>query len=348
MSGEGAARRPAWLWTLLLLLATAGLAYLATAAISREGSVALDLSWPLRLSGPDDLARNLLVAWRLPRVLASMIVGAALSVAGLLLQGVTRNPLADPYLLGISGGAGLLVVFVRAMVPLPAIDWWLTPACAFVGATLATLVVIALARGGPRSEGRLTTVGLVLAGVVINALCAAMMQFILARLDPFHLRVTTLWLAGGVSYVAWGQLFVIAVLVAAAWVMLRPRAHQLNALALGGESAASVGVDADRLLRQSALLAGLLTALGVSVAGLLGYVGLIVPHVVRLLAGRDFRRTLPLALVAGALLMLSADSVARLAFAPQELPVGVITALLGCPTLLVLLRRQLSGRGAPS
>jgi len=191
-----AARRPAWLLTLVLLLVTLGVAYLATAAVSREGSVGFDLAWPQRLFGADDLSRNLLVSWRLPRVVAAMIVGAALSLAGLLLQGVTRNPLADPYLLGISGGAGLIVVFVRAMIPLPAIDWWLTPACAFLGATLATLLVIALARGGPRSEGRLTVVGLVLAGVVINALCAAMMQFILARLDPFHLRVTTLWLAG--------------------------------------------------------------------------------------------------------------------------------------------------------
>jgi len=330
------------LLTAVGLILILGLGWLATALISLEGSLALELDWPRRLfSGADDLQRSLLVDWRLPRVLTALVVGAALAMAGLLLQGVTRNPLADPYLLGISGGAGLLVVFVRCMIPVQALDWWLTPLSAFLGALLATLFVIALARG---AGGRLTVVGLILAGVVVNALCAAMMSFILARLDPFRLRVTTLWLAGGIGYAGWLQLSVITGLVVVAWLVLRMRAHRLNAFALGSDGASFVGIDSQKLLMRASLTASVLAAFGVTLAGLLGYVGLIVPHAVRMLVGHDFRRTLSLGAVAGALLMLVADSVARLAFAPEELPVGVFTAILGCPVLLALLRNQLRGK----
>jgi iron complex transport system permease protein len=220
-------------------------------------------------------------------------------------------------------------------------DWWLTPIVALLGATLANFAVLYLSRG---SGGRVTVLGLILGGVVINAFCAALMSFMLARFDPFHLRVTTLWLAGGISFAPWTQLLVVGAFVFAAWLYLRMRAHQLNAFALGGAGAKSVGVDSERLLLRSALLASFLAAIGVSLAGLLGYVGLIVPHVVRLVVGRDFRRTLTLSAVLGASLLLLADTAARLAFAPEELPVGVLTAIMGCPVLLILLRAQLKGK----
>jgi len=135
----------------------------------------------------------------------------------------------------------------------------------------------------------------------------------------------------------------VAAVTAAAWIYLRAQAHRLNALSLGTHGAQSVGVDAERLLLRSAMVSSVLTGLGVSLGGLLGYVGLIVPHAVRLLVGRDFRATLPVAAVAGPLLLVVADAVARLAFAPEELPVGVLTAILGCPLLLVLLRAQIRG-----
>jgi iron complex transport system permease protein len=234
----------------------------------------------------------------------------------------------------------LAVVLVRSLVPMQAVDWWLTPLVAFAGAIAAGFLVLGLARG---SGGRLTVLGLVLAGLVINALCAALMSFVLARLDPFRLRVTTLWLAGGIGYASRPQLVLVGLLVCLSWSYLRARAHQLNAFLLGAEGAAGLGVDAPRLLWRATVVGSLLAALGVSLAGLLGYLGLIVPHGVRLLAGRDFRRTLALAALGGALLMVLADGTARLAFAPEELPAGVLTALLGCPVLLALLRAQLRG-----
>lgn len=324
----------------LLLLCLAG-AWAAVATGSHDGSARFDAAWLRHLfDGADTLELRLLLHYRLPRVCAALIVGAALAVAGAVLQGAVRNPLADPYLLGISGGAGLFVVLVRCVLPLQAVEWWLTPLCAFAGAFAAGLFVLALSRG---AAGRLTTVGLILAGVVVNALAAAATTFVLARVDPFRLRVTTLWLAGGVGYASWPQLALAGVLVVGAGVALRAEAHRLNALSLGEQGAASVGVDAESLLRRAALLSSLLAAVAASLAGLLGYVGLIVPHAARLVLGKDFRQLLGGCAAAGALLVVAADTLARTAFAPEELPVGVITALLGCPVLLVLLRAQLRG-----
>ena len=330
-------------WTVLLLALLAAALWLAIGLGSREGQLVFDPDWlSALLDGDDSLQSKILIHWRAPRALAGLIVGAGLAMAGLVLQGLTRNPLADPYLLGISGGAGLAVVALHALPALvETAGWWLVPAAAFVGAQLATLLVLPLARG---ARGRLTIRGLILAGVIINAMCAALMSFLLVRFDPIRLRITTLWLAGGIGYAPWVQLALGGAVVLLAWIALRSAAHRLNACALGHAGAASVGVDADRLMLRAALLSSVLTGLGVSLAGMLGYVGLIVPHAARLLVGHDFRRTLPVAAAAGGVLLVVADTFARLVLAPEELPVGVLTALLGCPVLLVLLRAQLGGR----
>jgi iron complex transport system permease protein len=335
-------RRSATLWTLILGLAALLAAWAAVALGSQQGKLVFMPGWPSALLHPDDqLQYKILLHLRAPRVAAGLVVGAALAVAGLLLQGVTRNPLADPYLLGISGGAGLMVVLLHAFSFLiDAVGWWLVPATAFAGAQAAAFLVLLLARG---PGGRMTILGLILSGVVVNSFCAALMAFLLARFDPFRLRITTLWLAGSIGFARWSQLALVAAVTAAAWVYLRAQAHRLNALSLGTHGAQSVGVDAERLLLRSAVVSSVLTGLGVSLGGLLGYVGLIVPHAVRLLVGRDFRAALPVAAVAGPLLLVVADAVARLAFAPEELPVGVLTAILGCPLLLALLRAQIRG-----
>lgn len=344
-------RRQAWIWTAglaaLLLLS----AWLSMALGSQQGRLVLEPDWIATVSfdGDQSLHARVLLFWRAPRVVASMVIGACLAVAGLVLQGLTRNPLADPYLLGISGGAGLAVVLVHA---LPALvvgaGWWLVPVAAFSGAQGAALLVLGIARSSGVSGGRLSVLGLILAGVVINAFCAAVMSFLLVRFDPFRLRITTLWLAGGIGFTRWDQLAFVTLLALAAWLFLRLQAHRLNAFALGTSGASAVGVDADRVLLRAALVSSLLTGLGVALGGLLGYVGLIVPHAVRGLVGSDFRRTLLLTAVAGALLVAVADSVARLVLAPEELPVGVLTALIGCPVLLMLLRVQLRGAGRGS
>ncbi len=315
-----------------LLALTAGAAWAAIAFGSRDGAVIFDPSWPLTFRDPSGstLLTAGLLQLRIPRVLAGLVVGAGLATAGLVLQGITRNPLADPYLLGVSGGAGLAVVSLQAIVPeLVGLQWWAVPLVAFVGAALAMIVVLQMARG---SGGRLSLFSLILAGVVINALCAALISFLLARFDPHHLRITSTWLYGGLGFTEVSHLAAVAVITAGTWIAVRAWAHRLNAFAL---------VDAERLMVRAALLSSLLAALGVSLAGLLGYVGLIVPHAARLLVGSDFRRTLSLSALGGALLLVIADAAARLMLAPEELPVGVLTALVGCPVLLWQLRRQL-------
>ena len=338
-------RRSPVLWTALFGAASLVVAWLATGLGSQQGELVFSPGWVAALWSGDDAALRfrVLVVLRGPRVIAALVVGACLSVAGQVLQGVTRNPLADPYLLGISGGAGLLVVLLHAFDALVNLaGWWLVPVVGFAGAQAAAFAVLLLARG---VGGRTTVLGLVLGGVVINAFCAAVMSFVLARFDPFHLRVTTLWLAGGIGMVDGYQLALVTATLVATWIYLRSRAHHLNAMALSGVGAEAVGVDADRLLVRAAGLSSLLTGLAVSLAGLLGYVGLMIPHMVRILVGGDFRATLPVSAAAGALLLVTADLAARLAFAPEELPVGVLTAILGCPVLLVLLRAQIRGAG---
>lgn len=317
---------------------------------SHEGRVVFDPLWPQRLwpttngshGAAQHLQHTLLVSWRMPRVTAGVIVGAALALAGLLLQSVTRNPLADPFLLGVSGGAGLAVVLTHALLPnTAATAWWVVPIAAFGGAIAATLGVLAIARG---AGGRISVLGMILAGVVVNALCAALMAFLLTRFDPFRLRITRTWLAGGVGFTHWHMLIGAAGILAAVMVWARAQAHRLNAFSLGTRGAAVVGVDAERLLQASAALASLLAALGVSLAGMIGYVGLIVPHAVRMVVGGNLRIALPANAIAGAALLVGADAAARTLWAPEELPVGVLTALLGCPVLLAQLRAQLAGR----
>lgn len=338
-------RVPALVLTALLLVLLAAMIWVAGALGSRQGELVFDPLWLRELLDATSpaLDHGVLVFLRGPRIVAALLVGSALAVAGLILQGITRNPLADPYLLGISGGAGLCVVLLQAIPQLAEqLAWWATPIAAFVGAALANGAVLGLARG---VGGRLSVVGLVLAGVVFNAFCAAAMTFLLARFDPFHLRITSTWLYGGIGFIPWPELVGVAVLIAALIVRLRAVAHRLNTFALGSEGAALVGVDSERAMRNAALTASALAALGVALAGLIGYVGLIVPHAVRRAVGHDFRVTLVVAPLAGALLVLVGDTAARLAFAPEELPVGVLTALLGCPVLLLQLRRQLRLRG---
>jgi iron complex transport system permease protein len=317
-------------------------AWASVALTSHEGALRFEPGWTARFA-EGSLEGSLLREMRVPRLLSALLVGVCLALAGLALQGTTRNPLAEPYLLGVSGGAGVAVVLLHASPSLvQAAGFWLVPLVAFAGAQGATLLVLLLARG---AGGRLTTLGLILAGVAVNAFCAAAMALALARFDPFRTRVTTLWLAGGIGYAGRAQLALAIACALGCWLFLRGQAHRLNAFALGAAGAEAVGVDTRRLLWATALAASLLTGVAVSLGGLLGFIGLIVPHFARLAVGSDFRSTLPVAAGGGALLLIVADAAARLAFAPEELPVGVLTALLGCPVLLALLRAQL--RGAP-
>jgi len=314
------------------LTALVVIALLAFAVALSVGSVAIDpLSILRALFAPvDETERAIVRELRLPRAIAAFATGGCLALAGALLQVLLRNALADPYVLGVSGGAA--VGALTAML-IGAAGWFVS-AGAFSGALVSTLLVFVLARGaGPWSPTRL-----LLTGVVIAAGWGALVALILSLAPEAQLRGMLFWLIGDLSAppVAWPTLAVLALALATA----SPFARDLNALSRGEALAASLGVDVTRLPWLLFALSALLTAAAVTTAGAIGFVGLIVPHAIRLVIGNDQRVLLPAAAVAGGALLLVADTLARRVAAPIELPAGVITALIGVPVFIYLLRRE--------
>jgi iron complex transport system permease protein len=280
--------------------------------------------------GGDEIARTIVHELRLPRALAAFATGASLAMAGALLQVLLRNPLADPYVLGVSGGAaaGALAAMLLGTVA------WLIPAGAFAGAFASTVLVFALARGA----GVWSPTRLLLTGVIVAAGWGAVVALLLSLAPEAQLRGMLFWLIGDLSSppAAWTPLVVLAL----AMVVAFPFARDLNALARGQTVAAALGVSIGWLPWLIFALAALLTAVAVTTAGAIGFVGLIVPHAVRLVIGNDQRALLPASALAGGAMLLVADTLARQLVAPAQLPVGVVTALIGVPVFLVLLRRE--------
>lgn len=282
------------------------------------------------------------VLWelRLPRALLAAAVGAALGLAGALSQGLFRNPLADPGLLGVTSGAVcaaalVLTVFAAAAssVP-PAWRVWVLPASSFGGALTVCFVLERLARW--LTPG--SVAGLLLTGLALNALTMAVVGLCTYLATDEQLRSLTFWTLGSIAGASWPVVGVLAfALVLALW-QARRLAHALNALALGESVAAHVGVDVAALRWRLIVIVALLCALAVAWCGLIGFIGLMAPHLVRGLAGADQRRVLPLSMMAGALLLLGADTVARTIAIPAEVPVGIFTALIGAPVFLLMLR----------
>ena len=270
---------------------------------------------------------------RLPRALLAFLVGGSLAVCGASLQAVVRNPLADPFLLGLSGGAGLGAVLAIALHVGPA---WALPASAFVGALLAVGLVYRLALvTGTVLDNRV----LLLAGVVVGAFAASLMSAVLAVSPAAELRNALLWLMGGLGGASWRTVAVFAAYAALPLSFMFLAARPLDLLSLGEEPARFLGADVERLKRGVYLAASLLTAAAVAVSGIIGFVGLVVPHAVRLRWGHVHLILLPAAFFLGGILLVLADLVARVLFAPLELPVGVVTALVGVPVFAVLIRR---------
>lgn len=272
---------------------------------------------------------------RLPRVLLAFMVGGSLAMSGAALQALIRNPLADPYLLGLSGGAGLGAVTAMALA-LPGA--WAVPAAAFTGALGAAVLVYRLsAVVGRRLDPRV----LLLAGVIVGAFSAAIMTAIITLSPVDQLRNAFLWLLGGFGTASWGELGLFsayAFLPLAGLILL---ARPLDLLSLGEEPAHALGADVERLKRQVLLATSLLTAAGVATCGIIGFVGLVVPHALRGLVGPLHRRLLPAVFLAGGGFLVLADTAARTVVRPVELPVGVVTALVGVPLFALLLRRSL-------
>ncbi|MEG3627839.1 FecCD family ABC transporter permease [Streptomyces poriticola] len=273
---------------------------------------------------------------RAPRVLLGAVTGAGLAVVGTALQALVRNPLAEPYLLGVSSGASLgavaVIVFgVSLLGPLS------LPAAAFAGALGALLIVYATARTG----GRITPTRLVLAGVAIAAVLTAVMNLLLLTTDRGNeARAVLAWTLGGLGGVNWGTLWLPSLTMLLGIGVLLVQARNLNLLLAGEEAAATMGLDVARFRARMFVLVSLVTGVLVAAAGPIGFVGLMLPHIVRLFVGGDHRRVLPTAALGGAVFLIWADVAARSVAAPLEIPVGVLTALCGGPFFLWLMRRD--------
>ncbi len=282
------------------------------------------------LFGQGQDSAEIVLQLRLPRAIAAFACGGLLALAGALMQVLLRNPLADPYVLGISGGAGVGAMFALMLgLPVLAVD-----SLAFAGALGAMFIVFGLAHG----DGSWTQTRLLLTGVIVAAGCGALVALMLAIADENRLRGMLFWLMGdlGQSTQWWPALLALGVGLSLAM----PFARELNLLARGQMQAQALGVAVGRLRWVIYLLASLATAASVTTAGSIGFVGLVVPHLVRLAAGNDQRLLLPASALAGGSLLVLADTAARTLIAPQQLPVGVLTALIGVPVFLFLLSRQ--------
>jgi iron complex transport system permease protein len=338
---------------LLLLLALLLLSLVLGVAVGER-----PLSLGRALTDPDSVDRGILLGLRLPRALLGALVGAALSVAGAALQSLLQNPLADPFVLGVSGGAALGGTCAIALgldrlgsllapldATLPAVlsaslrglsDFSPVAIAAFAGALLATAVVFAAGR----VNGRLSPYGALLAGVIFNAFAAAAITCLKLFAAPERLGALLYWLAGALRYYDGGTLLGLLLLVALSTGLLVRDAHALNLLALGDDAALSLGVEVGRVRRRLFIAASLAVAGAVALSGLIGFVGLLVPHVLKLWLGPDQRLLLPASALGGAVFLVVADTAVRLLFPllGGEAPVGVFTALLGGPVFLWLLR----------
>ena len=286
------------------------------------------------------MSNDVLWGLRLPRVVLALLVGAALSAAGATLQGVTRNPLADPFILGVSGGAalGATLSLAAGFSGATLLGFSATSAAALVGAAAATALVLFIGRVA-RGNATHTTL---LAGVIFNAFALALVLFVKAFLAPDRLGEVLFWLAGSLGYESPSALAVTAVIVASALAVMGALSFQVNALRLGDDDALALGVNVPKVRAMLVLASSAAVAAAVAVSGLVGFVGLLVPHLARRLWGADHRVLLPTSALLGAGFLVLADAVGRSAFhwLHAELPVGVVTALLGGPAFLFLLVRR--------
>ncbi len=281
-----------------------------------------------------DQTNIILLQVRLPRLLLAALTGATLSLTGAVFQALLRNPLADPYILGISGGSALgAVVAMGFGLHLMIIGFQIIPVFAICGALLTILFVYNFSRIG----NYLPTQTMLLAGISLQAMLSALILFLQTLLDPLQLLQVFTWLMGNIPTPEYGNLLWIFLYVVLAIGVIMPQARNLNALTLGEVDAQIVGIDVERLKKILFFACSLLTGSIVALTGLIGFVGIIIPHLLRLLIGPDHRRLLPACIIAGSIFMVVADTLARALLSPTEIPVGVITALIGGPFFLFLL-----------
>lgn len=330
--------------TVVTVIAGAALVLLVLAAVGL-GPVGVDPVTTLRIVAAHTLPGDRTAEWssvddqivwtfRLPRVLLAVLVGASLALVGVVLQAIVRNPLADPYVLGASSGASLGAV--SALVLGAAVPGMVVTSAAFGGAAVAGIVVYVLASRG----GRIESLRLVLAGVALSYLLSAVTGWITTTAEHGKLPGLLFFLLGSISSAGWASLPLplVSLVLGLIWVLARSR--HLDAALTGDETAASLGVDMTRLRVESLVVTSLMTGTVVAVAGGIGFVGMVVPHVCRLLVGARHRVLVPLSVLVGGVLVVVVDTIARTAASPREIPLGVVTALVGAPFFLWLLRRR--------
>jgi iron complex transport system permease protein len=320
---------------LIVALAATVLLSLGTGAVKISAREILGVLW--NQSQSSEISAEIILRIRLPRIVLAALVGCALALSGTVYQGLFRNPMADPYVIGASAGASLGATV--AMV-LPAGSHLLglstIPLFAFAGSLATVLLVFNLARTAQRTP----VINLILAGVAVSSVLSAVVSLLMFLMPQEGLHGLVFWLMGGFSGRSWNHVVAIAPHCAVGLVVVVAHARQLNAFLLGEEEAMSLGVDVQKTTRRLVAAASLLTAASVAAGGIIAFAGLVVPHLVRLIVGPDHRRLIPNACLLGAVFMLLADTLARSVIPPRELPVGIITSLTGGPFFIHLLRRH--------
>jgi cobalamin transport system permease protein len=290
-------------------------------------------------AGPDGALADGIRAMRVSRIVLAVVAGAGLSVAGVIFQALLRNPLAEPYVLGVSSGAGVGAALAIVLGLGGALGFWAVPGFAFAGALLTILLVCALAR---QAGGAMPVQTLLLSGVVTSAVLGSVLMFLVSAAPSDKLHNVMWWLLGNLQVADWALLRVVAALVAAGLTVTMLLARDLNVMTLGDEPARHLGLHVERSRKLFFVVASLMAGATVASCGLIGFVGLIVPHTVRMALGPDHRRLVPASAICGATFLVLADGFARTAIAPLEIPIGVVTALLGGPFFLIMLRRRKS------
>lgn len=325
--------RPGWLAAGVVAVAAAALAGLVMGPVALSPVAVLRHVSGLH-SSLDPQQAAIVDQIRLPRVVLGLLVGSTLSLCGAGYQGVFRNPLADPYLLGAAAGAGLGVTIVIAGTA----DGLTTPTLAPLAAFLGALVAVALAYAlGTAAGGRSSTASLILAGVAVASFFTAVQTYLQQRSQD-TIRQVYSWILGRLSTAGWHEVLLLLPYAALTWIVLLLHRRVLDVLSVGDDEASALGVQTQRSRLIVIIVASLGTAAAVSVSGLIGFVGIIVPHTVRLLAGRSHRIVLPLSLLFGGAFLCLADLVARTLSSPAEIPIGVITAFFGAPFFVLVLR----------
>ena len=290
----------------------------------------------------DDLAENVLLYVRLPRIVLGLLVGAALGISGAAVQGIFRNPLAEPGLIGISAGASLFAVLIIAMESLLLVSlsellgFYLLAFSAFAGAGFAAMLVYQFSK----TEGKPNVATMLLAGIAINALAGALTGLLTYTADEQQLRTITFWMLGSLGGANWNMIMSITPFILIPVFVLPIYSKGLNLFSIGEHQAEQIGMNPGKIKNRVVILSTLAVGACVSVTGIIGFVGLLVPHIIRLIGGADHRLVLPASALLGALVLTVSDMLARVVVAPVELPIGVITALLGAPIFLYILYKD--------